>query len=229
MLKASGKKYLAAIIAAFILYTLFVWVSALAEGGVFDAFDLAAEQAVFSRRSPGLTTLFETVTYFGNTASIVCLSLLLLTFPETRFRYGVPAAAAAILTTALRIVVKNIVERPRPDSLYALIEQGGFSYPSGHAITSVAVYGILAWLILYYHRQEKNESAAARRMPGKEKALLFCSIFLAIAIGPTRVYLGVHHPTDILGGWLAGIATAILIAAVTVTFCESERISEENK
>lgn len=230
------KKYLPAVIAAVILYALFAFLTMRVANGATDAFDFQLEQTVYSWRSPGLNTLVETITYCGNTATIIVLTLLLLAYPKTRLRYGLPVLAADILTTIIKVIVKNAVERPRPDQIYFLIEQDGFSYPSGHAITSIAVYGILAWLIWFYHHKNFAASPSGRAlaaagatgpngtpaptanmpaltMTGKHWAAFIITACLSVCIGLSRIYVGVHHPTDILGGFLAGSATAVLILA----------------
>ena len=231
----SYKKYLPVIITAGVLYTLFVVLSFQTAGGMYDAFDRQIEQIVYSWRTPPLNTVVELITTCGNTASIICLILLLLTLPKTRYRYGVPVFTAAVLTTLIKVVVKETVERPRPDEIYRLIEETGWSFPSGHTITSIAVYGLLAWLIWYYHKRETvhalpGETAGAEAAPmrtlwRKPVVALLCA-FLAVAIGLSRIYVGVHHPTDILGGWLAGTATGLLIGMAVVQMVNSGKAAE---
>jgi undecaprenyl-diphosphatase len=220
------KKYLPVILVAFVLYTLFAGLTLFVAGGATGEADFAIEQTVYGWRSPGLNTLIETITYCGNTASIITLILLLLALPKTRVPYGLPVFAAGVLTTVIKVIVKTAVARPRPDAVYFLVQETGYSYPSGHSITSVAVYGILAWLLWYYHKPAVQaalhlpgaaaNAGGAAGMSGRDRALMILCAFLAFAIGLSRIYVGVHHPTDILGGWLAGIATALLILAAVV-------------
>ena len=220
------KKYLPVILVAFVLYTLFAGLTLFVAGGATGEADFAIEQTVYGWRSPGLNTLIETITYCGNTASIITLILLLLALPKTRVPYGLPVFAAGVLTTVIKVIVKTAVARPRPDAVYFLVQESGYSYPSGHSITSVAVYGILAWLLWYYHKPAVQaalhlpgaaaNAGGAAGMSGRDRALMILCAFLAFAIGLSRIYVGVHHPTDVLGGWLAGIATALLILAAVV-------------
>lgn len=220
------RKYLPVILVAFVLYTLFAGLTLFVAGGATGEADFAIEQTVYGWRSPGLNTLIETITYCGNTASIITLILLLLALPKTRVPYGLPVFAAGVLTTVIKVIVKTAVARPRPDAVYFLVQETGYSYPSGHSITSVAVYGILAWLLWYYHKPAVQaalhlpgaaaNAGGAAGMSGRDRALMILCAFLAFAIGLSRIYVGVHHPTDVLGGWLAGIATALLILAAVV-------------
>lgn len=218
------KKYLPVIITAIVLYSLFAALTMFVASGATGAVDSAIEQTVYGWRSPGLNTLLEAITYCGNTASIITLTLVLLALPQTRIRYGLPIFIADVLTTALKVVVKNLIARPRPDAIYFLVPESGYSFPSGHSITSIAVYGMLAWLIWYYHKTDAAvgthglgaEAAAAAKMPAKKRALMILCAFLSVAIGLSRIYVGVHHPTDVLGGFLAGIATALLVLMAVV-------------
>ena len=218
------KKYIPVIITAVVLYSLFAALTMFVASGATGAVDSAIEQTVYGWRSPGLNTLLEAITYCGNTASIITLTLVLLALPQTRIRYGLPVFIADVLTTALKVVVKNLIARPRPDAIYFLVPESGYSFPSGHSITSIAVYGMLAWLIWYYHKTDAAvgthglgaEAAAAAKMPAKKRALMILCAFLSVAIGLSRIYVGVHHPTDVLGGFLAGIATALLVLMAVV-------------
>lgn len=218
------KKYLPIIIVAIVLYSLFAALTMFVASGATGAVDSAIEQTVYGWRSPGLNTLLEAITYCGNTASIITLTLVLLALPQTRIRYGLPVFIADVLTTTIKVVVKNLIARPRPDAIYFLVPESGYSFPSGHSITSIAVYGMLAWLIWYYHKADAAvgthglgaEAAAAAKMPAKKRALMILCAFLSVAIGLSRIYVGVHHPTDVLGGFLAGIATALLVLMAVV-------------
>lgn len=101
---------------------------------------------------------------------------------------GVAAGEAVVQLT------KVLVARPRPD--FSLTESGGFSYPSGHAAASMALYGLLTLL-------------AVRETRGPLRALAATTgALLILAIGATRVYLGAHYPSDVLAGWLAGVLCA---------------------
>ena len=144
----------------------------------------------YSVRSPGLTTLMEGITNVGSWTTIALVVLLLLIYPATRNDLGFPALGAALLTQAIKFMIKNLVDRPRPDASLFLVPESGFSFPSGHAFTSLAVYGIIFIFALCY--LEKN---------GKRTALLIASGILAIAIGISRIYLGVHFPSDVAAGW----------------------------
>ena len=102
----------------------------------------------------------------------------------------------------LNLVLKEIFQRARPD-LNRLIEISGYSFPSGHAMNAFTVYGILTFL-LWRHIFNRT---------GRSLLLLF-STFVVFMIGISRIYLGVHYPSDIIGGYLASgcwLATSIWV------------------
>jgi undecaprenyl-diphosphatase len=109
------------------------------------------------------------------------------------FRHWRGAIALAVAVASTQLVVEALklaVERPRPD--HAIAESSGFSFPSAHSATSVAVYATLTLL-------------AARAVNGRLRvAMAVAGGLVVVAIGLTRIYLGAHYPTDVLAGWLTG-------------------------
>ena len=135
---------------------------------------------------------------------------MLLIVPQTRLTFGVPLSAGALGTMLLNTLIKHIVGRLRPDVLHLVVE-GGYSFPSGHSITSMFFYGFAIWLVW---RNVKNPTARN-----------ILTVLLAVPmllIGPTRVYLGVHFPTDVLAAWCLAIA-AIMLAIEIIRLFEKRR------
>ena len=199
---------LAAGLAVFAVIACFV-----ARGDVL-VFDTAVREWFYSIRSDALTCILKVITYMGNWQSITILCVILLLFKKTRIPYGIPVSCGAILVTALNKVVKVIFKRPRPDVEYHLIEQGGYSFTSGHAITSFVVFGLLIYLV---RRHVKNKRAA-----NLLTVLLLIPMFF---IGISRIYLGVHFPTDVLGGWSLGLAVLTVLIALEETYISKKIVS----
>jgi undecaprenyl-diphosphatase len=108
--------------------------------------------------------------------------------------------AAALLCLGLIEGTKWFVNRPRPDVAWRLIElPSSASFPSGHALGTVAVYGTAALLM-------------ARRLPQRRLgvSLVVLTVLTSLMVGASRSYLGVHYPLDVLGGWAAGLGCALL-------------------
>ena len=114
--------------------------------------------------------------------------------------------AAALLTYAitgallLNEGLKQLFHRARPVLPWSILDEHTYSYPSGHSLFSVTLYGTLCWLAL------RHGTSAWRVVP--------LALALPLAIGTSRIYLGEHYPTDVLAGWLSGTlwtATVIVI------------------
>lgn len=175
------------------------------------AFDTVIRERFYSMRSSALTPVVKALTYTGNWQSITGLCLLLLLLPKTGKRYGIPVSASAIFVTALNKGVKHIFRRPRPDAGLRLIDEGGYSFTSGHSVTSMVVYGLLIFLV--------------RKYAGDKRTANVLTAILAVpwaGVGLSRVYLGVHYPTDVLGGWLLGAAILTVILALEDRYGKGE-------
>lgn len=142
----------------------------------------------------GVTQIMEFFTFIGSTPAVVVLCLLILFFlykvlhhRAELFLFVTVVAGSPILNHFL----KEIFQRARPD-LHRLIEISGYSFPSGHAMNAFTVYGILTFL-LWRHIFNR---------PGRWILILFSTIMI-FTIGISRIYLGVHYPSDIIGGYLA--------------------------
>ncbi len=171
------------------------------------AFDDPIRNFFYDLRCEWLTPIVKAITYMGNWQSIAILCLILLILPPLRTTYGVPVASGAIFVTILNKIIKNIVQRPRPDDILHLVQEGGFSFSSGHSITSVFVYGILIYLI----RTNAQNYALANVL-----TVLLC--IPLIGVGVSRIYLGVHYPSDVLAGWCLGISVIVLMVEILYRF-----------
>ncbi|MBR4020391.1 MAG: phosphatase PAP2 family protein [Firmicutes bacterium] len=158
-------------------------------------FDETIRFWVYEQRSPFLNAIFIPVTYMGNWQTITVLATILILIPKTRRMIGLPFAIISLSSTVVYKVVKGVFERPRPELDVRLIPQGGFSFPSGHSMNCIVCFGILIYLIRRYC---PNRKAA--------NVLTVLLSLLIIGIGTSRVYVGVHFPTDVLGGWSLGLA-----------------------
>ena len=159
------------------------------------SFDETIRYWVYEQRSPLLSAIFIPVTYMGNWQTITVLAAVLLAIPKTRRDIGLPFAVISLSSTVVYKVVKGIFERPRPELDVRLIPQGGFSFPSGHSMNCIVCFGILIYLI--------RKHCPNRKIANVLTVLL---VLLIVGIGSSRVYVGVHFPTDVLGGWSLGLA-----------------------
>jgi undecaprenyl-diphosphatase len=124
---------------------------------------------------------------------------------------GTAVGAGAVLGTSL----KGFYERARPDVVEHLVETNSTSFPSGHAMNSAIVYLTLAVLIA-----RSSESRSVRLY------LICVAIALTLIIGFSRVYLGVHWPTDVVAGWTVGGVWAVLCSLVAKRLQSGEKVEK---
>lgn len=143
----------------------------------------------------------EEVTALGGVTVLCMVTLAVCGFLLLSRRYWtlllvvVATAGGGVLNTLL----KQLFSRPRPSVVPHLTEVMTQSFPSGHAMLSATVYLTLGGLLAHL--------AQRRRL---KAYILGVALLLSFVVGLTRVYLGVHYPTDVLGGWVAGLAWALL-------------------
>ena len=175
----------------------------LVQSGKAAAFDDAVRFFFYDMRSGALTSAAKAMTYLGNWQSVTVLCIILLIIKPTRIRYGIPVSAGAIFVTVINKIIKNLVRRERPDQIYHLIKQGGYSFPSGHSITSMFVFGMLIYLV----RVNVQDRTAANILTVIIAVPMVC-------IGLSRIYLGVHYPSDVLAGWALGVAVMMVVIEI---------------
>jgi membrane-associated phospholipid phosphatase len=156
---------------------------------------------------PSATAAFTAVTTLGNTSVLAVVAGMAAAYLLLRRRARDVALLAVTLVGAqlLTWVLKEIFERPRPSFDDPVVTAGWFSFPSGHASSSIAVYGALAYVCVGGDR-----SLRAR-------AFVAGVALLVAAIGFSRLYLGVHYLTDVVAGYSAGLAWLVLAIGIVQT------------
>lgn len=128
----------------------------------------------------------------------VVLVLLALRQVRDAVVYGIALVGATLWTEVVKVTLAR--QRP-PEPLVAVF---GFSFPSGHALNSTVTYGLICVLIW-----------RSRWPPWLRRALVAGLLILVVLIGLSRIALGAHYPSDVLGGWLAGVAIVATVATLT--------------
>ncbi|WP_312475369.1 phosphatase PAP2 family protein [Neobacillus sp.] len=157
----------------------------------FDSDVIAAIQGL---ESTFLTKVMKFFTFIGSAPVVIILSVILMVFlyKVLHHRLELILFISAIIGSAvLNQILKQIFHRVRPN-FHRLIDISGYSYPSGHAMNAFTVYVIISFL-LWRHIESK----------WGRSLLIFISVVMILGIGISRIYLGVHYPSDIIGGYLA--------------------------
>ena len=186
---------------------VFLWLSnQVMTSATIVSIDAAAFDVVLSLHTPWFSTIVSWITRIGNTSTLTVLSIVVgfwLAKVGSRRRL-IAFAATMVLGGLLNMLLKSTTARPRPGVFEPLVRASGFSFPSGHSMGSMLFFGSLAYVLavtLETHRAWRLVAVAG---------CLLC----AVAIGMSRVYLGVHYLSDVAGGFAAGICwIGICIAA----------------
>jgi undecaprenyl-diphosphatase len=133
------------------------------------------------------------------TALIVTIVGALVLLFTRHWRGAIALGLAYPVTQGAVHLVKVIVERPRPEANPGVAEAHGFSFPSAHSATSVAVYATIAFILIRASRHGHSRVAVAS-----------LAAALVLGVGLSRVLLGAHYPTDVLAGWTFGALVASL-------------------
>lgn len=190
---------------------LFAILAVIVGSGVTNALDSSILLAINSLSSPWLNTFFVAFTELGGVIVVwvVAIILVLLFLAKRNYIRALLIAVGIGGVAAMNLLLKSIFERARPDLWDWIVTETHTSFPSGHATASMA----LALCIVYLLWNTKWRKAT----------IIAASVYLLL-IGFSRLYLGVHFPTDILGGWLLGIGWMALVITFVITVNYRKRI-----
>ena len=183
-----------------ILFLLFIINTILVLTNKYSVIDNNVYNYIISYRSNFLDSIFKLITSIGNTMNIIIIVFILLIFLSKESIYRL--MITIITTVSSNQILKNIIRKPRPNIL-RLIKEYGYSYPSGHTMISVAVFGVLIYIV---NRNIKNKFIKV--------ILIILLLSLILLIGVSRIYLGVHDFSDVVGGYLLTIPILLLTNTV---------------
>lgn len=161
-------------------------------------FDMTLLTWLRARATPTGYAVFNTISLLGSPATLGVLALGVGALMVARRRWIVLAgwAAAFVGGDILNAALKVAIHRPRPPYAADFLPGSSWSFPSGHAMSSLIGYGMLAYILL-----------VVVRIPGRgaQIAVVLGTVLLIAGIGLSRLYLGVHYFSDVLGGYAAGV------------------------
>lgn len=157
------------------------------------------------------TPIAKFITNFGGAIFVISLTTILFFVIKDK-KIGISIITNLGIVTILNQIIKFIMQRPRPTE-FRIIEETGYSFPSGHSMVSLAFYGYLIYLIYKYINNKHL----------KRTLIIILSVLICI-IGVSRIYLGVHYTSDVLGGFLISFAYLIIYIELVNKF-----VLEKNK
>lgn len=167
---------------------------------------------IISLMSKNMTSIMMFISYLGSAVTLITLTIAFIILLKNR-RNSAYIALNLVLVFLLNRILKLIIARPRP-SVLRLVVEDGYSFPSGHSMVSMGFYGFLIYLIWVNIKNKKI----------KYPLVIFLSL-LILFIGTSRIYLGVHYFTDVIGGFII----AILYLVIFIKFIYKRNNEMKNK
>jgi undecaprenyl-diphosphatase len=184
---------LAAAIGALIF---FGWLADEVLEGETRHFDEVTRAAVHQFASPQMTTVMRGISFIGSTISLTVLTILIVAWFAMQKRgreaklFAITMIGAALLNTTLKLAFK----RARPAPFFDLLPPETYSFPSGHSLMSCCFFGALAAIL-----------TARMKSKGRRAIVWTVATVMFLLIGLSRIYLGVHHTTDVIAGFAAAL------------------------
>lgn len=168
-------------------------------------YDRQITDYVLSYRNPSLTNYFIFVTNVGDLYGyivVVALCALISRVFFKRWKVVLQIILVLVLASGSNMILKRFIDRARP-GIEHLVSAETLSYPSGHAMSAMAFYGFVIFL---FYRFKMNRIL--------KYSVILLLMFLILSIGISRIYLGVHFPSDIAGGFIAGFIWVVFCVIV---------------
>ena len=178
----------------FFLLLAFLTVEVMTAHSAIVAGDLAFENMLLGVRTAFFLQVFNAITYLGNTyvVAVVTAAAGIFLFLSRHSRaYLVGLAVTVIGAGTVDYIMKLLIERARPGGLIPSTIETSYSFPSGHATFALALYGFFAYVL-------------CRAYPKHARSIVMLASVLILLVGFSRLYLGVHFPSDVLAGYLLG-------------------------
>lgn len=177
------------------LSILFIILTILVKMNLTTSIDNYIYKIITFRINDNLTNIYKIITFFGSTLFIVslCVIFFILFIYYKKKNYSFIISGVLIISTIINNLIKIIIQRERPEVLQ-LVTESSYSYPSGHSMASVSMYGILLYLVI------KSKWNKKIKIP-----LIILLSILPILVGISRIYLGAHFVTDVIGAFIVSI------------------------
>ena len=206
------------IFAIFAIIFILLWLGTIT--GVTDEIDNLIYRNVESISNDFLTVVLIGITELGGVVGLFLILLItvIILCKKNRVKEATAITLNLIISTVTNIILKSIFQRERPVTGNVMIDEIGFSFPSGHTTNNVAFYFLAIYLICINVKNKRMRN-------------IFCIILviIPILIAFSRIYLRVHYPTDVIAGFCVGIIIVILFTTFIWPKIERGKLKEENK
>lgn len=199
------KRFLVAFILCIGFGTSFSYIETAISNQWIQRFDTSIIHFVQGMETAWLTVILKTFTWIGSEYAVALLTVIVFFLLYFTFHYrqqAVLLVAAIVGTVSLNTLLKLYFKRERPE-LHRIMDATGFSFPSGHTMMAFSLYTILAYIAWH------NVKTKMRRM-----LLILSAGLMIFLIAGSRIYLGVHYPSDIIGGIFASAFWLTIVIAV---------------
>ena len=166
--------------------------------------------------SENITPIAIIITNFGGAITLIGLTIIFLLIMKNK-KMSFSILLNLVIVTFLNIFLKNIIQRPRPDD-FRLINETGYSFPSGHSMISMAYYGYLIYLIFKFVKNKKLKTF-----------LITFLCILILTIGLSRIYLGVHYTSDVIAGFVLSVSYLIIYTSIIKKYIIEREEENDNK
>src|SRR5690554_3967 len=201
--------YYLSIVISFVLFVIslnvFVEITEDLKEDELTAFDDTVSATIQSFRTPSLTPVFEFITHMGDRIAYFIAALIVAAFfyfKYGRWKFTLQTILVLLLSSLSNVVLKKVIDRERP-SFEHLVSVSTLSYPSGHSMSAMAFYGFLIYLSFRFSQSW-----------GPKLFAFFGFGLLILLIGISRVYLGVHYPSDVVAGFMGGLIWVAFCAVI---------------
>ena len=160
--------------------------------------------------SDTVTPIAKFITWFGGVIGIISVAIITtIAIKDNKVRICIWINLVTV--ALLNQILKRIVQRPRPTE-YRIIEESGYSFPSGHSMASAAFYGFFIYLVF-------------KRLNNKKIKLFLISMLglLIILIGVSRIYLGVHYTSDVIAGFSISISYLTIFTSIANDYLDKPK------